>query len=148
MLISVRDLLRLKGDAVWSVEPGTSVIKALHELAEKDIGALLVLEGDHIAGIISERDVVRKIAETGAFELGGTVSEYMTPDVFTISPTQTIEDCMGLMTEQRIRHLPVVEDDQLVGMISIGDVVKAIITSQEFTIDQLTKFIDGGGYNQ
>jgi CBS domain-containing protein len=148
MLISVRDLLRLKGDAVWSVEPGTSVIKALHELAEKDIGALLVLEGDHIAGIISERDVVRKIAETDVFELGGTVSEYMTPDVFTISPTQTIEDCMGLMTEQRIRHLPVVEDDQLVGMISIGDVVKAIITSQEFTIDQLTKFIDGGGYNQ
>jgi CBS domain-containing protein len=148
MLISVRDLLRLKGDAVWSVTPGTSVVEALHELADKDIGALLVVEGGHIAGIISERDVVRKIAESGAFELVGMVSEYMTPDVFTISPTQTIEDCMALMTEQRIRHLPVVEDEKLVGMISIGDVVKAIITSQEFTIDQLTKFIDGGGYNQ
>jgi CBS domain-containing protein len=148
MLISVRDLLRLKGDAVWSVAPGTTVVDALHDLAEKDIGALLVLEGGQIAGIISERDVVRKVAETGAGELVGTVSEYMTTDVFTISPAQTIEDCMALMTEQRIRHLPVVEDDKLIGMISIGDVVKAIITSQEFTIDQLTKFIDGGGYNQ
>ena len=148
MLISVRDLLRLKGDAVWSVAPGTSVVEALNKLAEKDIGALLVLEGGQIAGIISERDVVRKIGETGVLELAGVVSEYMTPDVFTVSPAQTIEDCMALMTEQRIRHLPVVEDDQLVGMISIGDVVKAIITSQEFTIDQLTKFIDGGGYNQ
>ncbi|MBW6465530.1 MAG: CBS domain-containing protein [Brevefilum sp.] len=148
MLISVKDLLRLKGDAVWSVPPGTSVVEALSKLAEKDIGALLVVEGGQIAGIISERDVVRKIAATGMFEPAGTVSEYMTPDVFTISPAQTIEDCMALMTEQRIRHLPVVEDDKLVGMISIGDVVKAIITSQEFTIDQLTKFIDGGGYNQ
>ena len=148
MLISVQDLLRLKGDAVWSVAPGTSVVDALNELAEKDIGALIVLEGGHIAGIISERDVVRKIGEAGALELAGTVSEYMTPDVFTIGPTQTIEDCMALMTEHRIRHLPVVEDDKLVGMISIGDVVKAIITSQEFTIDQLTKFIEGGGYNQ
>ena len=148
MLISVRDLLRLKGDAVWCVAPGTSMIDALHELADKDIGALLVMEGGSIAGIISERDVVRKIVETGMFEPGGTVSEYMTPGVFTIGPTQTIEDCMNLMTEKRIRHLPVVEADKLVGMISIGDVVKAIITSQEFTIDQLTKFIDGGGYNQ
>jgi len=148
MLISVRDLLRLKGDAVWYVAPGTSVVDALNELAEKDIGALIVLEGGQIAGIISERDVVRKIGETGVLELEGLVSEYMTPDVFTISPTQTIEDCMALMTEHRIRHLPVVEDDKLVGMISIGDVVKAIITSQEFTIDQLTKFIEGGGYNQ
>jgi IMP dehydrogenase len=120
----------------------------MRELADKDIGALLVVEGGHIAGIISERDVVRKIAQNGDLELPGTVSDYMTPDVFTISPLQTIEDCMALMTEKRIRHLPVVEDDKLVGMISIGDVVKAIITSQEFTIDQLKKFIDGGGYNQ
>ena len=148
MLISVRDLLRLKGDAVWSVQPNTLVIDALRELADKDIGALLVMEAGHIAGIISERDVVRKTAETGALEPAGTVSEFMTPDVFTISPGQTIEDCMSLMTEQRIRHLPVVEGDKLIGMISIGDVVKAIITSQEFTIEQLTKFIDGGGYNQ
>lgn len=148
MLISVRDLLRLKGDAVWSVAPETTVIEALHELADKDIGALLVLEGEHIAGILSERDVVRKIAKADDFVLDDPVRAFMTEDVFTISPAQSIEDCMGLMTEQRIRHLPVVEDEQLVGVISIGDVVKAIITSQEFTIEQLRKFIDGGGYNQ
>ena len=147
MLFSVRDLLRLKGDAVWSVTPETSVVDALHQLSEKDIGTLLVLKDDQIAGIISERDVVRKIAETEDFLLENPVSAYMTAEVITISPTQTIEDCMTLMTEKRIRHLPVVEDGKLVGMISIGDVVKAIITSQEFTIDQLKKFIDGG-YNQ
>jgi CBS domain-containing protein len=148
MLISVNDLLRLKGGAVWSVTPETSVVDALQQLSEKDIGALLVMEDGQIAGIISERDVVRKIAETEDFRLENPVSAYMTADVITISPTQTIEDCMTLMTEERIRHLPVVEDEKLVGMISIGDVVKAVITSQEFTIDQLTKFIDGGGYNQ
>jgi CBS domain-containing protein len=148
MLISVRDLLRLKGDAVWFVKPDTAVIEALNELAQKDIGALLVLDGDRIAGILSERDVVRKIAETGEFVLGHSVREFMTEEVLTISPTQTIEDCMQVMTDARIRHLPVVEAEQVIGVISIGDVVKAIITSQEFTIDQLTKFIEGGGYNQ
>ena len=148
MLISVRDLLKLKGDVVWYVEPDTSVIVALDKLAEKDIGALLVLSGEQIAGILSERDVVRRIAGAGAFVLDSPVSEFMTEEVFTISPAQTIEDCMQLMTEKRIRHLPVVENENVVGMISIGDVVKATITGQEFTIDQLRKFIDGGGYNQ
>lgn len=148
MLISVRDLLKLKGDAIWSVKPDTTVIEALDFLADKDIGALVVLAGDEIAGIISERDVVRVISEKKGFSPGDPVSDFMTEDVFTISPAQTIEDCMALMTKQRIRHLPVVEEGRLVGVISIGDVVKAIITSQEFTIDQLRKFIDGGGYNQ
>lgn len=148
MLISVRDLLKLKGDAIWSVKPDTTVIEALDFLADKDIGALVVLAGDEIAGIISERDVVRVISEKKGFSPGDPVSDFMTEDVFTISPAQTIEDCMALMTKQRIRHLPVVEEGRLVGVISIGDVVKAIITSQEFTIDQLTKFIEGGGYNQ
>ena len=148
MVITVRDLLRLKGDAVWSVTPAIPVLDALHELSDKDIGALVVLEDEKLVGIFSERDVVRKIAEEDEFSLELPVSSYMTPDVITISPTQYIEDCMTLMTEQRIRHLPVVEDDRMIGMISIGDVVKAIITSQEFTIDQLKKYIDGGGYNQ
>jgi CBS domain-containing protein len=148
MLISVRDLLKLKGDAVWSVKPDTTVIEALNFLAEKDIGALVVLDGESIAGIISERDVVRAIAAQQGFSSEQPVSGFMTEDVFTIGPAQTIEDCMTLMTEHRIRHLPVVEDEQLAGVISIGDVVKAVITSQEFTIDQLRKFIDGGGYNQ
>lgn len=148
MLTSVNDLVKEKGDSVWSVSPETSVIDALNNLAEKDIGALLVLEGEKIAGIFSERDVVRRIARNTAFDLDSPVSDYMTKDVFTIKPSQTIEDCMSLMTEHRIRHLPVVEGDQLAGLISIGDVVKAIITSQEFTIDQLSKYITGGGYSQ
>jgi CBS domain-containing protein len=148
MLISVRDLLKLKGNAVWSVTPDTTVIAALNLLGEKDIGALVVLDGESLAGIISERDVVRVVAAQHGFLSEQPVSDFMTEDVFTISPAQTIEDCMALMTEHRIRHLPVVEDRRLAGVISIGDVVKAIITSQEFTIDQLRKFIDGGGYNQ
>lgn len=148
MVISVRDLLRLKGDVIWSVSPDTPVIEALDKLAEKDIGALLVLDGEDIAGIISERDVVRKIAKAKAFVMDQPVSDFMTAKVFTISPAQTIEDCMAMMTEKHIRHLPVVEDGKLVGVISIGDVVKAFITSQEFMIEQLRKFIDGGGYNQ
>ena len=148
MLISVRDLLRLKGDAVWYVTPDTTVIEALHQLAQKDIGALLVLEDDQIAGIISERDVVRRIAKMDEFAVDHPVSAFMTEAVVTIHPNQTIEDCMQLMTDEHIRHLPVVEDEKVVGVISIGDVVKAFITSQEFMIEQLRKFIDGGGYNQ
>lgn len=148
MLTTVRDLLKVKGNAVWTVSPEASVIEALNYMAEKQIGALLVLEGDHIAGIVSERDFVRKISETNACTLEAPVSEYMTPKVFTITPSQTIEDCMEVMTEKHIRHLPVVEAEKLVGMISIGDVVKGIITGQEYTIDQLEKYIGGGGYNQ
>lgn len=113
MLISVRDLLRLKGDAVWYVSPETAVMDALNELAEKDIGALLVLESGEIAGILSERDIVRRIAETREFVLDHPVREFMTEDVLTISPSQTIEDCMQLMTDARIRHLPVVEEEQV-----------------------------------
>jgi len=148
MLTTVRDLLKVKGNAVWYVSPETSVNDALKYMADKQIGALLVLEDDHIAGIVSERDFVRKIAEQNACELDHPVREYMTRKVFTISPSQTIEDCMKMMTEKHIRHLPVVENEKLVGLISIGDVVKGIITSQEFTIEQLSKYIDGGGYNQ
>jgi len=148
MLISVRDLLKLKGDAIWSVSPESTVIEALHLLAEKDVGALIVLDGDQLAGILSERDVVRVIAKRDAFSPEQLVDAFMTKKVFTIGPNQSIEDCMALMTEKHIRHLPVVEEGLLMGVISIGDVVKAVITSQEFTIDQLRKFIDGGGYNQ
>ncbi len=143
MLTSVNDLLRVKGKELWSVTPETTVKDALALLAEKDIGALLVLDGDKIAGIVSERDFVRQIAKDSAYDLESQVSKYMTRDVFTINATQTIEDCMTLMTENHIRHLPALEDGKLAGMISIGDVVKAIIDSQEFTIEQLSKYISG-----
>lgn len=148
MLTTVRDLLKVKGNAVWHVTPETTVLDALKYMAEKQIGALLVLEGDQIAGIVSERDFVRKIAKTNTCVIDGPVQEHMTRKVFTINLSQTIIDCMELMTAEHIRHLPVVEDKKLVGMISIGDVVKGIITSQEFTIQQLEKYIDGRGYNQ
>lgn len=148
MLTTVRDLIKEKGDFVWSVSPDTTVLDALTFMAKKQIGALLVLEDNKIAGIVSERDFVRKIAEKHVCDIGSPVKDVMTHDVVTILPGQNIEDCMQIMTEKRIRHLPVVENDRLLGLISIGDVVKAIITSHEFTIEQLSKYIEGGGYNQ
>lgn len=148
MLTTVRDLLKVKGKAVWNVSPDTTVLDSLKLMAEKKIGALVVLEEEKLAGIVSERDFVRKIAEKHVCDIGSPVKDIMTRDVVTIHPAQNIEDCMQIMTEKRLRHLPVVEDDQLVGLISIGDVVKAIITSHEFTIEQLSKYIDGSGYNQ
>ena len=147
MLTSVRDLLEAKGDEVWSVSPKTTIIDAMKIMSEKRIGNLLVFENDQIAGIVSERDFVRMIAEEGTCKLDEPVSVVMTRVVFTVDPSQSIEDCMIMMTEKRIRHLPVVENNQIVGMISIGDVIKGIISSQKFTINQLTKYI-GGGYNQ
>ena len=148
MLTTVRDLLIMKGDALFTVDPTTPIIDAIKLLAEKQIGDLLVLEDGLIAGILSERDIVRRIAAENDFHHNTPVNAYMTKRVYTINPSQTIEDCMQMMTEKRIRHLPVVEDEKPIGMISIGDVIKAIISSQEFTIDQLKKYISGGGYNQ
>ena len=148
MLTTVQDILRIKGPQVWSISPETTVIEALQILAEKQIGALLVLQNDDIVGVVSERDFVRGIALEKFCELERPVSEVMTCDVVTISPQDNIEDCMQVMTEEHIRHLPVVEDGKLIGLVSIGDVVKAMITSREFTIEQLQKFIEGGGYNR
>ncbi len=144
MLTTVQDILRIKGSQVWSISPEATVIEALQILAEKRIGALLVLQNDDIVGVVSERDFVRGIALEKFCELERPVSEVMTYDVVTISPQDNIEDCMQVMTEEHIRHLPVVEDGKLIGLVSIGDVVKAMITSREFTIEQLQKFIDGG----
>jgi CBS domain-containing protein len=148
MLTTVRDLLRLKGSDIWQVSPDTLVINALNLMAEKKVGALLVVDGDQIAGIVSERDFVRKISENQTCELDRPVLEYMTRKVFTIHPSQTIQDCMQTMTDKHIRHLPVIEDDKIVGLISIGDVVKSIIDSQEFTIEQLQKYISGEAYSR
>jgi CBS domain-containing protein len=129
MLTTVQDLLRIKGDQVWSISPETTVIETLQILAEKRVGALLVLDGDRIAGIVSERDFVRRIAAEGSCHLGQPVKEIMTTEVITVHSEDNIEACMSLMTEKHIRHLPVVDQDKLVGLVSIGDVVKAIITS-------------------
>ena len=148
MLITVRDLLQEKGDTVWSVSPDKPIIEVIKTMADKQIGDLLVLEDGQIAGIVSERDIVWKIAETGVCKLDEPVSAYMTRHVITVTPTTKIDVCMQIMTDEHIRHLPVVEDDRPVGMISIGDVIKGLLTAQEFTIDQMEKYISGGGYNQ
>ncbi len=147
-MANVRNLLKVKGSAVWSVSANTSVLDALKLMADKEVGALLVLDAGRIEGIISERDFVRSIAETGQCVVDSTVSEYMTKEVYTVEPDTSIEECMHMMTQKRIRHLPVVEDQQLVGLISIGDVVKGIISTKESTISSLENYIEGRGYGQ
>lgn len=145
---SVKDLLREKGSSVWFVTPKTTVTDALTYLAEKDIGALVVLENDRLAGIVSERDFVRMIAKTGECRINTTVQDYMTCDVITVNPDQSVEDCMRMMTDHRVRHLPVIENEKVIGVISIGDAVKEIISKQGKTIEQLENFIGGRGYGQ
>ena len=142
-MTTVRHILETKGREVWSVSVNATVYEALKVMAEKNVGALVVLEGDQLKGIISERDYARKVILKGKFSKETPVKEIMSMDVVTLRPNQSIEECMALMTEKRIRHLPVLENDKLAGIISIGDVVKAIISEQEFTIKQLENYITG-----
>ena len=139
----VNQLLRSKGPEIWSVMPETSVYDAIKLMADKGIGALLVLEGERLVGIISERDYARKVILQGKSSRNTPVSEIMTSRVFYVQPEQSIEECMALMTDKHIRHLPVLQDGRLVGVISIGDVVKAIISEQKFMIEQLEQYITG-----
>jgi len=143
-MINVRDILQEKGREIWRVSPQTSVFDALKLMADRNIGALLVLEGEKLAGIFSERDYARKVILKGKASKDTAVSEIMTAVVVTVRPSQTVEECMELMTANRIRHLPVLDGDELAGVISIGDVVKAIISDREFTIKQLENYITGG----
>jgi len=145
---TIRDLLKVKGNQVWSITPNSTVLDALQHMTEKQVGALLVLDGNRIEGIISERDFVHGVAEKETCILNTTVVEYMTPKVITVSPDQTIEDCMQLMTKEHFRHLPVVENGKLVGMVSIGDIVKEIISSEKTRAEALENYIEGRGYGQ
>jgi CBS domain-containing protein len=147
-MTTVRDLLKIKGNEVWTIPPATSVLDTLKFMAKKDVGALLVLDANEIVGVISERDFVRSIAQTELCLLDALVQDYMTKDVHTVGLDQTIEECMQLMTHKRIRHLPVVENHTLVGLISIGDVVKEMISSKESIINSLENYIEGRGYGQ
>jgi CBS domain-containing protein len=144
MTTTVKQLLSRKGDEICSTHSGASVFEALKIMAEKGIGALLVFDQNQLTGIISERDYARKVILKGKTSLDTTVGEIMTRKVLVVKPSQSLHDCMALMTEKRIRHLPVVEDDTVIGVISIGDVVKEIILEQEFVIDQLENYITGG----
>jgi len=141
---TVRDLLRRKGNQVYAIRPDATVYDALVQMAEHNVGALLVLdEAGRLVGLISERDYARKVALYDRSSRTTLVREIMTEAVHHVRPGQTVEDCMTLMTEHRVRYLPVIEGDKLAGVISIGDVVKAIITEQEFVIEQLQSYISG-----
>ena len=138
---TVKQLLQSKGNAIFSIAPEASVFEALKLMAEKEVGALVVTQGGQLAGIISERDYARKVILYGKSSHDIPVREIMTGKVVTVQPDQTVDDCMGLMTNKRIRHLPVMEGDRLVGMLSIGDLVKEVIAEQEQTIKQLESYI-------
>jgi CBS domain-containing protein len=142
-MITVRQLLKNKPADLWSVSPEASVYEALELMAEKDIGAVLVLEDGELAGIFTERDYARNVILKGRLSKTTSVAELMTEVVCYVRPEQTIEDCMALMTDKRVRHLPVLEDERLVAIVSIGDVVKKTISEQEFIIQQLENYITG-----
>ena len=142
-MITVKRLLEKKGDAIWSIPPHAMVYEALSLMAEKNIGAVLVIEREILVGILSERDYARKIILRGKRSIDTQVWEIMTPDVIFVNPDQSIEECMAIMTEKHVRHLPVFSGEELVGLISIGDVVKELISEKEFVIEQLENYIAG-----
>jgi CBS domain-containing protein len=138
---SLKQLLEAKGSQVYSIAPDAKVIEALQIMAQRDIGALVVLDGARLAGVMSERDYARKVILRGKSSQDVPVREIMTAEVVTVDPARTIEECMALVTQRRIRHLPVLEDGKLIGLVSIGDLVKEVIAEQEQTIKQLESYI-------
>jgi len=140
---TVQQMLQAKGHAVWSIESDATVFEALTLMAEKNIGALVVFKNQELTGIFSERDYARRMILKGKHSKDTLVGEVMSGNPICIGPDKTVEECMELMTEKHIRHLPVMKEGKLLGVISIGDVVKAIITEQEGTITHLKSFITG-----
>ena len=137
----VKSILDSKGKVVFSVEPSVMVLKAIELMCEKNIGGLLITEGDKLVGIFTERDYARKLILKGKSSKDTPIGDLMTRNPFTVTPENTIEDCMKLMTDKHIRHLPVEEEGKLIGMISIGDVVKQIIAEQKSIIEHLESYI-------
>jgi CBS domain-containing protein len=137
------DLLKEKGSDIYTVTPDATVYDALAKMAEKDVGALVVIEGEELAGLISERDYARKVILKDKFSKDTLVGEIMTGEVVTVDPGTDLEICMELITVHRVRHLPVIKDNDLIGIVSIGDIVKGIIEHKEFIIEQLEKYIKG-----
>ena len=142
-MTKISQLLLNKGNQIWSIEPKTTIFEALEIMSEKEIGALLVMEEEKLVGIFSERDYARKVILKGKSSKNTPVGELMTKKVFYIDPQKTISDCMAMMTTKRIRHVPVIEDEKVIGIVTIGDVVNQIITEQEVTIHHLENYITG-----
>ena len=140
-MATVKQLLEGKGYQVWSITADKSVYDALRLMGEKEIGALTVMDGDKLVGILSERDYARKVVLKGKTSRETLVSEIMSSPVLSIRPDQSVTECMALMTDKRIRHLPVLDNGKLIGMISLGDLVKSIIDEQQFKINQLESYI-------
>ncbi len=143
MKATVRRMLQEKGNQIWYVAPESTVYDALKLMAEKEIGALLVMDGDELAGIFSERDYARKVVLKGKSSRDTAVKEVMSPKIYYVSPQYTAEECMSLMLDKRIRHLPVYENQKLIGIVSIGDVVKAVIDGKDWEITELANYITG-----
>jgi CBS domain-containing protein len=138
---TIKEILQSKPHGVLSISPEASVLDALRLMAEKEVGALVVLDNERLAGIFSERDYARKVILHGKSSKDTSVREIMTAKVVYVRPEQSVEDCMALMTDKRIRHLPVLQDNRVIGVISIGDVVKEVISEQRFVIEQLEQYI-------
>lgn len=138
---TVQQLLESKRYSVVSVASSSTVLDALKVMAEKEIGAVVVIDNDHLAGIFSERDYARKVVLQGKSSKDTPVREIMTEKVVCVRPEQTVEDCMGLMTDRRIRHLPVLDHKRVIGVVSIGDIVKEMLSEKEFVIRQLESYI-------
>jgi CBS domain-containing protein len=140
-MVSLKTVLQGKGHDVWSIGPEASVYDAMQMMADKEVGALVVMEGDSVVGVFSERDYARKVILQGRSSKDTKVKEIMTSRVAYARPEQSVEECMALMTDKRIRHLPVMDGDKMLGVISLGDLVKAIIEEQQHVIEQLEQYI-------
>jgi CBS domain-containing protein len=143
---TAHDILRSKGHAVYSVHPDDTVLAALGVMARQDVGAVLVMDAGHLVGILTERDYARKVVLAGRSSKDSPVRAVMTSQVVCVAPSRSIDECMGIMTEKRVRHLPVLDHKRVIGLISIGDLVKETIAEQQFTIVQLQRYIVGIGY--
>ena len=140
---TISEILHHKGTQVWSVNPDATVFDAISLMAEKNVGALLVMQGERLVGILSERDYTRKVALKGKSSKETAVREILSGRVIHVPPSHSVDDCMRLMTEHRTRHLPVMEGDKVLGLVSIGDLVNHVITAQSQTIQQLQTYITG-----
>jgi CBS domain-containing protein len=142
--VPISALLHHKGGALWSIAPEATVFDAIKLMADKNIGCLLVMSGDRLAGVITERDYTRKIALQGKTSKATGVSEILSSNIISVTPDHTVEECMRLMTEKRVRHLPVLENGKVIGLVSIGDLVNWTISAQDAAIAQMEQYIAGG----